>query len=155
MPLTANTIVDDKFWIVEQEGSKIATIQATHFGFVYVKEEKREPFASFKSLCSKYDIKISSTATKKVSDAKSIDGYPCDCVPHNPLFDYTKKLPVFTKEPDSKSFYCAGYYLIKTSLTWAPTFCPKLIALNRSEFNGPYRSKAEMDQALKKLRSKK
>lgn len=154
MALTANPVVNGKFWIVEKDGKKVATIQTTNFGVVYVVGEKREPHASIKTLCKHYDIVIKQARSKK-SDDKSVDGYPCDIVPFNALYDLSKNLPVYTKEQNSKSFFCAGHYLIKANATWIPSFCPKLIFLNRSEFMGPFHTKEEMNQALKNVRSKK
>lgn len=153
MALTANTVVDNKFWIVEQDGKKVATIQTTNFGVVFVVGEKREPHASIKTLCKKYDISIKKSPKKSQSSTQSVDGYPCDVVPFNALYDVSKKLPVYTKDPDSKSFFCAGHYLVKNNSTWIPTYCPKLIMLNRSEFRGPYRTKDELNTALKAIRA--
>ena len=155
MTLIANPIVDDKFWIVEHDGKKIATIQTTTHGVVFVHNESREPFASIKTLCNKYDITIKEAPKAKRKNTKQVDDYPCDVEPFNALYDVSKKIPVFTKEADSKSFFCAGHYLIKTNSTWIPTYCPKLILLNRSEFLGPFRTKTEMNEALKKARSKR
>jgi hypothetical protein len=38
--------------------------------------------------------------------------------PHNSMYDIKRKLPLFTKSEDSKSLYCAGYYVIKFDKGW-------------------------------------
>jgi len=41
--LIARPVIKNKFWIVEEEGKKIATIQAVEDGgFVYVQEQSRQ-----------------------------------------------------------------------------------------------------------------
>ena len=41
--LVAKTIIKNKYWVVEQSGKKVATIQAVeNGGFVYVQNNNRE-----------------------------------------------------------------------------------------------------------------
>jgi hypothetical protein len=52
--LIATPVVKNKFWVVENLGQKIATIQAREDGgFVYVYDEHREFFPSVKNLKQK------------------------------------------------------------------------------------------------------
>ena len=63
--------------------------------------------------------------------------YPSCCEPYNKMFYLKKKTPIYTKEKKSKSFYCAGHYLIKKK-GWQEEFCPKLITLEKYKFHGPF-----------------
>lgn len=155
MTLTAKPVVQNKFWIVEQDGKKVATIQTTENGVVFVHNEHREKFPSIKLLGSKYNITFKKETAAPVVDEFQVDGYPCDIKPHNALLDISKKLPVFTKTESSKSFFCAGHYLIKFNAGYVPSFCPKLITLNRYDYLGPFHSKAEMQAAAKSAKEKK
>lgn len=150
--LIATPVVKGKFWIVEEDGKKVATIQSSPAGVAYVEQEKREKFVSINLLKAKHNISFtkakSSKTTPKINEVSS---YPCDSTPHNALFDVTKKLPVYTKSNKSKSFYCAGFYLIKFNSSFIREFCPKLISLNRYEFRGPFHSKTEADLFLQEL----
>ena len=149
----ARPIVKNKFWVVEHRGTKIATIQAVEDGsFVYVHDDLREKFTSIKILSKQYDIMFDKP-TKKVVKAVAgnhIHGYPTQAKPHNELYDVTRKLPVYTKTAKSKSYFCAGYYIIKFDSHWAKSYCPKLITLNRYPFCGPYSSQEEMQLELRK-----
>jgi len=49
----------------------------------------------------------------------------------------------------SKSYFCAGYYLVKFANNWAKAYCPKLITLQRYEFQGPFRTKEDMTEQLR------
>ena len=69
------------------------------------------------------------------------------------MFNVQKKLPLFTKSPDSKSLYCAGYYIIRFDKGWVKSFCPKLITIERYENKGPFKTELEMKQVLSNARS--
>lgn len=154
MTLTAKTIVKNKCWLVEStEGEQVGTIITNPRGVVYVnqKSSKREQFASLKLLSDRYNILIEKPKNIKIlAMAEDVYGYPCESKAHNKLWDVRKQVPVFTKSTKSKSFYCAGYYIIKFNLGWVKSFCPKLITLNRYEYQGPYSTKEEMTDNLKK-----
>ena len=151
MNLVAKTIVKNKFWIVEKDGQKVATIQTNPEGVTLVQNEKRENFVSIKLLTAKYSILFTKEPKKVKVPAVSfeVNGYPCNHKPLNALFNVTKKLPVFTKTAKSKSFFCAGHYLIKYNTGFLYAYCPKLITLNRYEFVGPFFTKNETKDYLK------
>jgi hypothetical protein len=56
---------------------------------------------------------------------------------------------VFTKGTKSKSFFCAGYYIVKFNNGWVKSYCPKLITLNRYPYAGPYPTLEEMQENLR------
>lgn len=150
--LHAKPIIDNKFWIVEKDGEKIATLRRN--------DENR--FVMSNELGIKiYDTKESITkqfgknffVAKIVREAynslpNEVHGYLTSVTPHNPMFNIQKKLPLFTKSEDSKSQYCAGYYVIKFDKGWVKSFCPKLITLQRYEYRGPFKTEIEMKLML-------
>ena len=153
MTLTAKSIIKNTFWIVERDGEKIATIQSSPAGVVYVQGQERETFPSIKVLGAKHNITFDSTKPTKVKQDKSeqhmVYDYPTASKPFNILLDVAKKLPVFTKTSKSRSYYCAGYYIIQFNNGWVQSFNPKLITLNRYEFKGPFKTKMEMQEQLR------
>ena len=72
----AKPIVKNKFWVVEEQGTKIATIQARDDGgFVYVHDDLREYFPTVKILKQKYNIKFNNkekTSNKKTHYSRSL-----------------------------------------------------------------------------------
>lgn len=147
--LVAKPIVKNKFWVVEDSGEKVATIQATNNGVVYVHDDQREHFSSVSVLKQKYNIKFG-TAPKTTATLKNhVYGFPIKGRAYNQVWDVQRKIPVYTKTAKSRSFFCAGYYLIKLNDCWSVTFCPKNIALNRYQFVGPFQTEAEAEQSLK------
>ena len=136
--LTAKPVVRNKFWIVEKDGEKIATIHSTLVGVTLVKDNAREEFASFNLLAKKYKIQIAKATAASKKKVTTVYDYRCDGTPYNQLFDLSMRVPVYTKSPTSRSYFCAGHYLVKIENEFIPMFCPKKITLNRYEFKGPF-----------------
>lgn len=148
----AKPIIDNKFWIVEKDGEKFATLR---------KDEDNRFVLSNELGVKIYDNKASITKQfgkdffvakiiKEADDARpnEVHGYSSSTEPHNAMFDIKRKLPLFTKSPESKSLYCAGYYVIHFDKGWVKSFCPKLITLQRYEYKGPFKTELEMKQVL-------
>lgn len=151
--MEAKPVVKNKFWIVEEEGQKIATIQAAPDGVVLVKGTKREKFVNFKLLSAKYNIKInkSTKSAKSTKHDYNIYGLPTNTKPCNVVYDVRRRLPFFTKSNKSKSFYCAGYYVVCVNKRWALQFCPKSITISRYKYHGPYKTSEEAETKLNYL----
>lgn len=148
----AKLVVKNKFWVVEEDGHQIGTIQAVSDGVVLVQGPNREKFPSLKILANKHNIKFT-RPSKQVSDTTTVYGFVSDSTPYNPIYDVKLKLPLYTKEPKSKSYYCAGFYLVDCEGTWLTVFCPKKIVLNRAKFFGPFATRQELVQHLKQITS--
>jgi len=148
--LTATPIVKNKFWIVERNGTKVATIQTTDDGIVWVDGNQREKYPTIKMLVNRHSVEFLKPAIKKkVALPIGVNGFPTQGKVFNPLYDLSKRLPIYTKEEKSKSFYCAGYYLVKINQTWTKSFCPKLITLQRHQYLGPFTTVDEQQEQLK------
>ena len=152
MTIIAKQVVKNKYWIVESEGNKIATIQAVDKGgYTYVHDNEREEFPSIKMLSKRYNIVFDNTIPKKIKQGHECHGYPCVGKPYNQTWDVQRKLPLYTKQPKSKSIFCAGYYLINFNGEWSTEFNPKNIMISRYEFLGPFKTQEEQTAAWNKL----
>jgi len=152
MSLLAKAVVKNKCWIVEDSShNKVGTILANNTGVTYVDEQQhREQFASLKLLSDRYNIVVDKALPKKIiTEAHTVYGYPCEHNANNSLWDVRHKLPIFTKGKKSKSFFCAGYYIVKFNNGWVKSYCPKLITLNRYPYAGPYDTLEEMQERLR------
>ena len=150
--IIAKPVVKNKFWIVEEGGEKIATIQAIEEGgFAYVHDEQRELFPSIKMISKKYNIEFvkAEKPKKEKLDVYDVYGFPTNTQPNNEVLDVQRYLPIYTKGAKSKSFFCAGYYIVKFNNGWVKSYCPKLITLNRYAYAGPYESAEEMQEHLR------
>ena len=149
----AKPVIKNKFWIVEDQGKKIATIQASPDGVVLVQGTQREKFVNFKLLSAKYNIKVGKVLKHKNATGYNIYGYPTDSIPYNELYNVRRKLPFFTKSAKSKSYFCAGYYAILINDEWSTHFCPKNITVSRYKYHGPYKTKEEANGKIEELSS--
>jgi hypothetical protein len=150
MSLLAKAVVKNKCWVVEDNGHQVGTILATPRGVVYQHDQTREQFASPKLLSDKYNIIVDKAPPKRIiTESNSVYGFPCEYKANNILWDVKHKLPIFTKGTKSKSFFCAGYYIVKFNNGWVKSYCPKLITLNRYPYAGPYDTVEEMQERLR------
>ena len=150
--LHAKPIIKDKFWIVEKNGTKFATLRKNEDNrFVMSNETGIQIYETKEKLTKEFGkdffiVKIVKEANN--SEPNEVHGFATSTAPHNAMFDIKKKLPLFTKSSDSKSLYCAGYYCIKFDKGWVKSFCPKKITLERYPYKGPFKTDLEMKQVL-------
>ncbi len=157
MTVRAKTLIKDKFWIVEEHGQKLGTLQKKDDnGWIFLnKADKRKVYVTKESLFQRFgvgifshDIVLDKTEDDDETNQFLVHGFPCSQKPFNSMFDVQKQLPIYTKTPKSKSLFCAGYYIICFEKGWRKAYCPKVITLQRYEHKGPIRSKIEMQQVL-------
>jgi hypothetical protein len=153
----AKPIVDGKFWIVEQDGEKIATLTKKENNKFLLSSKTGEVMFNKKDDLTKQFGKSFFSVTDKIkvtqSNIQECYGFPTSSKPYNPLYNVQQRLPLFTKSNSSKSLYCAGYYTIKFNKGWVKSFCPKLITLERNEFKGPFKTDLEMKAVLTNAKS--
>lgn len=140
--MIARPVVKNKFWIVEEQGEKVATIQQHTDGIAWVENAQRQQFASVDLLKNHYNIHFDrqSPRNNKVS-SNEIYGYPTDVRPYNSVWDIKHRVPLYTQTKKSKCYYAAGYYLMEGKIV----FCPKYIFINRVSFLGPFKSEQEAE----------
>jgi hypothetical protein len=150
--LHAKPIIENKFWIVEKDGEKFATLRKDEENRFVMSNETGIMIYNTKTDLTKqfgkdfFVVKIVKEAEN--AEPNEVHGYATSTTPHNAMFDVKRKLPLFTKSVDSKSLYCAGYYVIRFDKGWVKSFCPKLITLQRYEYQGPFKTEFEMKQVL-------
>ena len=121
MTINAKTLVKDRFWILEEDGQKLGTLQKKEGnGWIFLsKGDSKETFDTPESLRERFGIDV--LTTEPVAEIKTeaviteefeVHGYPVSQQPYNPMFDVQKQLPIYSKTPKSKSLFCAGYYII-------------------------------------------
>ena len=151
MEFVAKPVLEDKFWILEDNGQKVGTIRSNENGVTLTVGKENHSFKKLEEL--KQKMKVSFTGKELVNKEKEeyeVHGYPCKTKPFNGLYDLKRKLPLYTKTEDSQSFFTAGYYCIEFENGWVPAYCPKLITLGRNNYLGPFKTKLEMTEILRK-----
>ena len=153
----AKPIVDGKFWIVEENGTKVATLHKKENNKFVLSSISGEMMFNKKDDLTKQfgkDFFLKNTKVKVTAAPDSeCHGFPTSVRPYNAMYDVRRKLPLFTKSNASKSLYCAGYYTIKFNKGWVKSWCPKLITLERNPYNGPFKTELEMKAVLANAKS--
>lgn len=150
MTIKANTVLKNKFWIVEDDGQKVGTLSYNDDRYLYSCNNETCFFDNTKQISKKlgtilWDEDVPKTIT---TSEKIVHGYPTSVEPHNTMYDVQRKLPLFTKSLKSNSLYCAGYYIIKFDKGWVKSFCPKLVTVERYGYKGPFKTDVEMRSEL-------
>ena len=155
MTVKAKEVLNGKFWIVEDNGVRIGTLALDDNQYM-LSDASGTRFLTEKQLKKKLgkDMTWTKLAITETVPDKEVHGYVTSCSPYNPMYDVSRKLPLFTKSEKSKSIYCAGYYIIRFDKGWVKSFCPKLITLERYEFKGPFKTDIEMRTELSKANVK-
>lgn len=148
--MKAKNIVEDKFWILEEEdGARVGTVSVKPNGVVVLIKDQPQTFGNLDELAAKYNVSFVKKSTKKLNITTEVYDFPTAHTPHNALWHVEKKLPIYTKTAKSNSFHCAGYYIIKFDHGWVKSFSPKLITLQRYAYHGPFKTSLEMTERLR------
>jgi len=149
--MQAKQLVPNKFWIVQDKGKKIGTLQKDTNCYYFVTKIEKYKFDTEEDIFATFGKDFFEQSVKqKTKDNKVLDvyDYPTSTKPWNPLYDVKNALPLYSKSRKSKSLYCAGYYCIRFAKGWVKSFCPKKITLERYEFRGPFKTELEMRTVL-------
>jgi hypothetical protein len=156
MILKAKNIVENRFWIIENDkGERIGNIAQTNSGIRCTVSDIVELFPSMEEMVNKKNISLirRTRENKTKNTVKEVYEFPTDHTPHNTLWNVKLKLPLYTKNEKSSSFYCAGYYIVKYNKLFVAEFMPKLITLQRYKYEGPFKTKLEQLERLKVMNS--
>ena len=135
----AQPIVDGKFWVVKQNNQKIGSVQKDNQGYFVTTKQGTARYKSIKSLRDVTNISFEEAQAKIVHPVNQVNGFPTDCKPFNGVWDINQRLPIYTQERKSKSWYAAGYYMVTIGRKSKIMHCPKLILLERYGYVGPVR----------------
>ena len=152
MTVKAKPVLDDKFWIVEEEGVRVGTLSKNEDGFVVSQKGSVKFYKSENQLKKTFgkNFLVANIKNEEKLSSREVHGYPTRTTPYNSMFDIKNKLPLFTKSKKSKSLYCAGYYIIKFDKGWVRSFCPKMVTCENYFSKGPFKTELEMRSELSK-----
>ncbi len=154
MTIKAKPILKNRFWVVEDEGTRIGTLSWNEEKYIFSNPKETVFLDNKKQINTKLGSKIEwekPESNKTKTGDFSVNGYPTSVYPFNSMYDVKRKLPLFTKSEKSKSVYCAGYFILKYDKGWAKSFCPKLITVERYTNKGPFKTELEMRRELSRV----
>ena len=150
MTVKAKEVLQNKFWIVEDDGVRVGTLCYNEDQkYMYTCDNGTAFFDNKRQLKKSLgNIVWGGVEATIKDDRREVHGFPASVSPHNTMYDVKRKLPLFTKSSKSKSVYCAGFYIIRFEKGWVRSFCPKLDTCEKYEFKGPFKSELEMRTEL-------
>lgn len=133
--------VSDKFWILKDNNSKIGEVSAINNSYTVNVGGNRTIFKTLEALKIKTGINLlESTVPLTHSTETCVYEFPVAGNRFNAVWNLKLKLPLYTKQEDSKSWFAAGYYLVHIKGKWKTILSPKLIIIQRNEYLGPYKT---------------
>jgi hypothetical protein len=140
--IEAKPVIPNKYWILKQNNRKVGQIEADESG-VTVKIQNR--VAGYKTIrMAGREANIEFTKMSSVKPiTNQVHGFEVTGRVYNPVWDVKHRLPLFTRETKSKSWYAAGWYLVKQHRDWKTVQNPKLISLQRYNYRGPFQTKEQ------------
>ena len=145
--IEAKPVIPNRYWILKQDNRKVGQIEADDSG-VTVKIQNR--VAGYKTIrMASREANIEFT---KLSSAKpvtnQVHGYEVTGRVYNPVWDVKHRLPLFTRDTKSKSWYAAGWYMVKQHRAWKAVQNPKLITLQRYQYQGPFHTQQQAEDTV-------
>lgn len=147
--IEAKPVIDKKYWILKKDNTKIGNIQANDEGYQVTIQDRVSSYKTIPMVRKKVDIEFAPPEKTTRPAPDQVHGYETGCRAYNPMWDVKHRLPLFTKERKSKSWYAAGYYAVKQHRAWKIVRNPKLIVLERYQYQGPFHTQeAARDKSL-------
>jgi len=133
----ARPIVNGKFWVIKQDEQKIGSVEKDNNGYFVTTKQGNARFKTIKSLRNVTNILFEDDQERIKYPENQVNGFPTDVKPYNGVYNIHTRLPIYTKERKSRSWYAAGYYMLTVGRKSRIVFCPKLILLERYGYLGP------------------
>lgn len=146
MTIVAKPIIDKQYWIIKQDNRKIGALEAEPDGYTLRIEDKVAKFKTIPMVRKNTNIVFEPAEKITPPSVTQVHGYNTGCRAYNAMWDIKHRLPLFTKERKSKSWYAAGWYAVKQHRSWRLFHNPKLIVLDRYQYQGPFHTQQEATQ---------
>lgn len=147
--IIAKPVIKEKFWILEESGSRVGMMNLADGNYV-IKLKKQDLVLHNKDELKSHHIEFAGrdlthggqmtvmdypTDQEDVYNIQRVDGYPC-----------------FTKKANTKSVHAAGWYGVKFKNGWVQSFCPRLTTVVSYESVGPFKNQTDLKLILQQKR---
>lgn len=146
--LIAKPVVKNQFWIVTDGKEKVGNVIADGSGFEVKLNGGIAHFKNTNAITKQTQIEFDRQKLEKVKPQVPFSDYPTTSKVYNSMLDIKRKLHLFTKTAKSKCYYAAGWYTMKQGTETTVEFCPKYIFIQRYEYQGPFKTKEDAENAL-------
>ena len=138
----AKPVIENEFWIVQQDNRKIGNVEACADGYQVRINNQIAQYKTISMVEERFKIRFEPSSPTQIKiDTSLVHGYPAQGRIYNPIWDVRHRLPIYTKTIKSKSWFAAGWYSVKKGRAWKIVQDPKLIVLERYPYRGPFYTK--------------
>jgi len=139
--IRAKTVVKDKYWILHNKhNKKVGQVHTNGTSYkVRINGKNVGEFNNLAALKKSSLFEFMELPKIKTGPTMDVYGYPTTDKAYNGVWNVESGLPLYTETEDSKSWFAAGFYKLNIKGTWIVQNCPKLITLQRNEYEGPFK----------------
>lgn len=148
--ILAKPVVANQFWILKQDNRKVGQLEVAENGNCTIRiNDSVAQYKTIKMARQAANIEFEPPVKSHPAPANMVHGFEVSGRVYNPLWNVQLKLPLFTRDTKSKSWYAAGWYRVKQHRIWKVVQHPKLITLQRYPYAGPFHSQEQAnDQSV-------
>ena len=123
--ILAKPVIDKRYWILKQDDRKVGEVEADNEGIVVKTQGQQVRYKTMPMARKDANIVFEPAIKTAKPDTHSVHGFATGCRAHNPVWNVQMKIPLFTRQPKSRSWLAAGWYLVKKHRTWQAMRNPK------------------------------
>ena len=145
--IEAKPVIPDRYWILKQNNRKIGQIEADDSGVTVKIQNRVAGYKTIKMASREANIEFTKLPSTKTM-TNQVHGFEVTGRVYNPVWDVKHRLPLFTRDTKSKSWYAAGWYVVKQHRAWKAVQNPKLITLQRYQYQGPFHTQQQAEDTV-------
>ena len=146
--IVAKPVVEKQYWILKKDNTKVGQIEATGDEYTVKIQGQITRYKTIRMAGKAANIQFEKLPRMKVTPTNQVYGFAVSGRVFNPVWDVKHRIPLFTKENKSKSWYAAGWYCVRQHRRWRVAQHPKLITLQRYEWRGPFHNREEANESI-------
>ena len=142
--ILAKPVLENQYWILKKDNRKIGQLEVAENGNCTIRiNDNVVQYKTIKMAREAVNIAFEPPEKATPAPANIVYGHNVEGMVYNPLWDVKRRLPLFTRDTKSKSWFAAGWYRVRQHRKWKMIQHPKLISLERYDYQGPFNSKEE------------
>jgi hypothetical protein len=145
--IEAKPVIPNRYWILKQDNRKVGQIEADDSGVTVKIQNRVAGYKTIKMASREANIEFTKLSGAKPA-ANQVHGFDVTGRVYNPVWDVKHRLPLFTRDTKSKSWYAAGWYMVKQHRAWKAVQHPKLITLQRYQYQGPFHTQQQAEDTV-------
>jgi hypothetical protein len=145
--IEAKPVIPNRYWILKQDNRKVGQIEADDSGVTVKIQNRVAGYKTIRMASREANIEFTKLPSSKPV-ANQVHGFEVTGRVYNPVWDVKHRLPLFTRDTKSKSWYAAGWYMVKQHRAWKAVQNPKLITLQRYQYQGPFHTQQQAEDTV-------